>query len=1418
MARNVYPWERFWVPREGTLAFDAEGFLRAPPDQRAWRKASKTDVISFPEIDQRQCLILLGEPGIGKSFALQVHSHSGNAVFRNLGTYANEQRLIDEVFGNAPFRRWESHGGELRLFLDSFDECLIRLDNVASLLADRFRSLRTVDGLFVRISSRTAEWRIGLEDALRQKFRDERVGAYELAPLTRDQVCTALRMEGISPEVFVREVLDREVVSFAIKPLTLDLLVRIWKRRGGSLPPNQTEIYEQGCTELCSEANPERDTPQLNRRLTAADRLDVASHIAAATLFCRRSAIFRSERPALAVETDITTPELLQSVIRPGGGSFNIDSRALRETFDTGLFTARGAERLGWAHQTYAEFLAARYVARQELSIRQILDLIEHPADPEQRVVPQLQETAAWIGSMVGGVFDRILLTDPELLLRSDIATRDHATKARLIDALLNQHEVIPRNTDWGRLRARYRKLCHAGIASQLAARLRSRSLGEAAKLTAVDIANSCELRTLLPLLARIAVNTAAPTRLRQAAADVVARTGDTKAKRILRLLALGKRGADKDEDLHGAGLRACWPKFMSARELFQSINKPRDRVTSRYSLFLSYNLVEGLEDGDLPVALKWVLSQPKLGPLDGRAELVGQIMERAARVLKDRCVRKAFVAALLKRLDEHAYSTGTRATALNNVFDADPAVRRKCIKVALDLFRDPSNDAFLITRWGIRLAHPSDLQWLLAKLKREKTTKKRNSISQVIARVFYPDDPAQIDAVIEASKTCRALYRALLHWLKPVGLDSEQAAKARESWQREEEWKRVNAEGNRPKPPLEPPPAEHIRALLVEVEGGNFDQWWRISHWAEAKEDGTYAEKSDRVDLRALPGWQNAIAGDRTRMIAAARLYLLNHTGTAEIWFAKPNRMYRTMTAGLRALVLLVHEDLASFKALDPKVWEQWVPAVVRSSHFDETQEFQTLLARALEVVPEKATAEILLNVDREARKGETLWVLDKLGDEIHQGVGKALLRRLQRTPAVKAKCAVQLLRKCLDAGVPDSLETLRQWLPTNPVRQKRRRLLAIEATYLLLLRGDVSDWPAIRNLISRDSAFGKIPLSRISYERHYVVPPLLTKIAPRELGSLWEWMLIEYPISGDPDRSRGGTVTTRWAMADLRDELIWSLADRGTADACEELERLRTKYPESAQFDRVLTRAKEQTRRNTWNPMSPAQLFALAAERHRRVVQSADQLMDVVRESLEALEAKLHSETPAAQFLWDLDRPKEEEAISDWLKIELDTLLVNRGVIVNREVQIHIRERTDIHVDAVTQAANGIEPKRIKVIIEVKGCWNPDQKRAMERQLLNRYLAQNDCTNGIFLLAWFVCEAWTAMDRRQRAVPFMSKGAARAYFVAQATRLSDPPIRLSSVVLDATISATRKKATDRGATPKNPGSRSRRRNSGQK
>src|SRR3989338_11499044 len=62
---KIFPWKRFWCPPEGNLQLDNLGYLSDPEGE--YGKYSNPGVVGFGKIKNTPCLILLGEPGIGKS-------------------------------------------------------------------------------------------------------------------------------------------------------------------------------------------------------------------------------------------------------------------------------------------------------------------------------------------------------------------------------------------------------------------------------------------------------------------------------------------------------------------------------------------------------------------------------------------------------------------------------------------------------------------------------------------------------------------------------------------------------------------------------------------------------------------------------------------------------------------------------------------------------------------------------------------------------------------------------------------------------------------------------------------------------------------------------------------------------------------------------------------------------------------------------------------------------------------------------------------------------------------------------------------------------------------------------------------------------------------------------------------------------
>ncbi len=161
---TTYDWTRFWCIREGSMML-GRGYLYV-------LKGYTKDVINFDQITHIPCLALLGEPGIGKSHAIEVETDklrrkiesdtTQQLLSFNLRSYSSDINLIQDIFDNEKFKAWLSSSIKLHLFLDSLDEGLLRVDTLAALLADKFKNL-PIQRLHLRIACRTAEWPSSLE-------------------------------------------------------------------------------------------------------------------------------------------------------------------------------------------------------------------------------------------------------------------------------------------------------------------------------------------------------------------------------------------------------------------------------------------------------------------------------------------------------------------------------------------------------------------------------------------------------------------------------------------------------------------------------------------------------------------------------------------------------------------------------------------------------------------------------------------------------------------------------------------------------------------------------------------------------------------------------------------------------------------------------------------------------------------------------------------------------------------------------------------------------------------------------------------------------------------------------------------------------------------------------------------------------
>src|SRR5437870_2389272 len=109
----IYGWKRFWCPRDGAINLSDMGFLSDPEGERG--RILNPYVVPYTSIAGIPCLVLLGEPGMGKSTAMateqagicsSVAELGGVSLWFDLRAYQTEDRLCQKIFASKPFRKW----------------------------------------------------------------------------------------------------------------------------------------------------------------------------------------------------------------------------------------------------------------------------------------------------------------------------------------------------------------------------------------------------------------------------------------------------------------------------------------------------------------------------------------------------------------------------------------------------------------------------------------------------------------------------------------------------------------------------------------------------------------------------------------------------------------------------------------------------------------------------------------------------------------------------------------------------------------------------------------------------------------------------------------------------------------------------------------------------------------------------------------------------------------------------------------------------------------------------------------------------------------------------------------------------------------------------------------------------------------
>jgi len=1232
MSKQIYGWKRFWCPRSGSINLADGGYLPDPDEERG--KAYNPDLVTFEAISHLPCLALLGEPGIGKTQALEVErseivgkiqEQGDQVLFLDLRSYGSEDRLVRSLFDSPEFKAWQAGTHRLHIFLDSFDECLLRVETLAALLVDEFKHYRdAVHRLYLRIACRTAIWQPVLEEGLKEIWGENSVEVYELAPLRRIDVIEAARTEKCSPDDFLKEVNQKNVVPLAIKPITLVFLLNTYHRHSSQFPPNQKlhDFYLEGCKILCEEINESRRGSNRRGNLDADQRLIVAARIAAIIILANRFAVWTGVDQGNVPIEDVILQKLCHGYETVNEREFEITRAVIEEVLDTGLFSSRGLHRMGWAHQAYAEFLAAWYLVQHEIPLAQITGLIFPSEDPDHKLIPQLHETAAWIASMRMDVLQEIIKTDPDVLLRSDIPT-DPDLRETIVNNLLMQYEQEKLYDHERTQYQNYGKLKHPGLAAQLRPYIQDPTKQIDARDTAIDIAEVCEVFELQEELVNLAIDldSSQSIYLRVSAAKALCSIGDATTRWKLRPLAIKQLLEDEDDRLKGYALRALWSELLTAEELFSVLTRPKKgNFLGSYQIFIDLELMSRLQSDDLVVALNWLENQGIRCFGHPFEKLGNAILLKAWENLDLPGIAERFTRVALVQWKEHQKII-TDDDKLQQQFASsllnDSKKRHALIEQAVLIISETEEDPyFLLSALTKNVLISEDMFWMLEKLWNSNYEKAEKIWSQLLQWNFNRQDAKQIDAIVIATQTNNILQEVFAPDFEPIELDSTQAEKLRVDYLRMQEMK----ERRQNSPLLDPPPKERVLRLLEKSESGDLSAWWQLNMEMALKPDSRHYSNEFELDLTKLPGWQEADEATRKRIIEGAKKYIQQQNDIDYEWIGT-NTFNRPALAGCRALQLLLKESPDFLENLSLEIWKKWTPVIIAAPGSNQHEDpYLEIVKRAYLNASQESINTLITLIDKENQDHDYLSVINRFDKCWDKRLKLALLEKA-KDPTLKPEFAGRLLEELLKQGLTEARDFAKSLISFSlPLAENERQRILI-ASRVLVENPDPSSWSFIWKLIQQDSSFGREVLELVACHYSHGIQLNLTEA---QLADLYIWLVHEYPYDEDPDHSNevmAYSVTTRDGIARLRDNVLSQLKERGTLEACTEIKRLIQVLPDITWLGKTLIDAQANMRRKTWQPPTPEEILQFVISQEPSNLDLSNQL-NVIDERAKKME----------------------------------------------------------------------------------------------------------------------------------------------------------------------------------------------------
>lgn len=1406
----TYKWTRYWIPK-GAQLDTRNGFLKDPKRRTGlYQYGIEQQHFELDEIEDG-CAVLLGEPGIGKtteveSFTKRARSKtpSNHQVLHvELGMITGYAALRGELLEAPEIQDWKQGEADLTLVLDALDEC--GMDRIGHYLRKKlFTDPYPFDRLTLRITCRSSDWPESLNESLCSFWGLQDLPIYHLAPLRQQDVIEAAEANREDGNAFLKAVQEAGAGPFAASPLTLEALLSRYKRHKEILT-SRTELFEEYCRRLSTEENKDRKAEDEIGILEPVQRVDLLSRIAALMIFGQRIQLSLDQITSNAADeiADHAAVLFVNEVrLENSADSTDFPDPTFREIRDavrhSGLLRGYDEGRtFRWRHQSYAEYLAARFIDKYEFSLPQIRSVLENEYD--QAVAPSYQNVAGWLATLDKDAMEYLLDKDPSLVYAGDPLQYEDERRKELI-------ELILQSIDQGRIYTRgndklndLTRTAHPELEGQLRRWIVDVAKSDDAREFAIQIARKQELDRLVPDAIDVALDTHARADVRIFAMRLVDELGSIADRKKLRSLAVDPGQEDVDRRVAYQAREIQLPDLLSFSDLLDQIRADAqwselEKVEGNWYQTLdqwSIHIVLRMDDDMLVEALQWAFREHK-GTLYTR--LRRTIVRQSLKHLDLHEIKSLFASTITSYAheDEHPGHRLLRSQFLDHEWEDDTEAHRDVTRMIVNRLAGLTSEearpqqAIRRLQVGKRFWQTEDVKWLLNDLQEAEEEDVRRLYAKIIRSFFYRDgisDLKGFELIYEVCQSSDVLKNEVESWINPIELSSEKARELREQEKKFASWG---------PDPMDPPLRKRLSDALTRCEDDPKKGWAELCHLLTLTSIENDHDKHDvRHSVTEMPAWKE-LSPDQRRQVALAGVnYLRRAQLTRTDWLSGRN-LAENFVSGFIALWLLANHDDPSLSAVEAKVWKTWCPAVfawapstserrqdaqhklTRTAYRHAPQECRSVLSKVLSHFGyDKRALTFLLDPISENDDVQSL-LLDVLKNEsTPRGNRLALALYLLQIEIKEARQPARKLAQVVEEEEKEKKEKdeVDQW-PLN--------------WFISVLESDPAfGWSLIQERFLSDDEYAKRMIHRMARRRVDV-----TGIPSREFGMALLRVHDLFPPRNDlPTKFEVHSSTSREQIQYWRRDLVGGLVHLGTNEAVEALQSIAAHYPDARNWGLTIHRAKKTLRDNSTPATLPRTLLTLARDASQRLVRTDADLQRVVIEALSDLQGRLNAqEQPASQDLWipveygprrgivrnwlqtyssleglqeevkeikgTLYLPRKEESLSNYIARELRRDLQGRGVTITRESEVRIQNRTDLLVKVPSTIGGKSGP--LRVIIEVKGPWNKDLLSSIESQLADRYLDPEDTeygtSRGIYLIVWFDLERWSDQDSRRR------------------------------------------------------------------